>query len=328
MNQMEKDFGLTEMHKAFNKNSSDKLKLECLSNYGIYIKKDYLNEVTNILFDMVNKSFIKEIKKFSIEDMFNVNSSIVFRTYLEHYSLDSTTFSETHFIVDYFEGFCLNIEKKIEISKIFFIKNKEKILKLLKPFLEEKEVLIIKKEALLINLLQFIFVTQINSGHICKDKKTYLKFSELNYSDYLFNNALQNGTLLEKDFSKISIPYILPNLIENIDCNWNTLVSFMRKSNGFLDYITCYGSVRNDLKTRELKMLVAEIGFQNLSFDLRLKSYKALLKKAFNTKGVTYLEINRNKFKDTIINSILYYEQALYNLNEKELENLKTRLEV
>lgn len=328
MNQMEKEFGLSEVHKGFNKNNSEKLRVECLSNYGIKVKKEYIKEITNILFDMVKNSFLKEIKSFSIEDMFNNNSSILFKTYLQHYSLESTTFSEAHFIVDYMDGFCLNIEKKCEISKIFLIKNKEQILKVLKNFLEDKETISIKKENSFINLLQFIFVTQINSGNICKNKKTYLKFSEFNFSNYLLNGAINNDNLVLEDyFSKIEIPHIIPNVIEEIDCSFSKLSVFMRRSNGFLDYITNHGAIRNDLKTRELKVLANEIEFEKLSIKLREKAYKDLLKKALNTKGISYLNTNYDIFKKCLINAILYYEQIVYNLNKEELIDFKNRLE-
>ena len=329
MNKMEKDFGVTEVHTAFNKNSSEKLRAECLSNYGINVKKEYIKETTNIFFDMVKKSFLKEIKIFSLEDMFNSKSSILFKIYLQHFSLESTTFSEAHFIVDYLDGFCLNIENKCEISKIFFIKNKEQILKTLKPFLEDKEALNIKKENSLVNFLQFIFVTQMNSGNICKNSKTYLKFSEFNFSSYVLNCAIRNeNVVLEDYFSRIEIPHVIPNIMEEVDCSFSNLTIFMRKSNGFLDYITNHGVIRNDLKTRELKILLNEIAFEKLSISLREQAYKDLLKKAFNTKGVSYLFNNLDRFKKCLINSVLYYEQVVYNLNETELNELKNKLEV
>lgn len=329
MNEMEKECGVKEINKPFNKNGSAKLRIECLANYGINIKKEYVEEVTKILFDMVNNSFLKSIKDLKIEDMFNDNSSKIFRLYLEHFSLESTTFSEAHFIVDYFEGFCLNINKKQEISRIFLVKNKEKIKNVLKAFLQDKESLKVIKANLLTKYLQFIFVTQINSGFISLNQKTYMKFTDNSYSDYLVtldqnNNPGQDEEMLKR----VPIPVLLPNLIGNFNTSFSLLLGFMRKSNGFTDYISSYGSVRNSLTTRELKFMIPEMGFLKIGLEARVIAYRDLLKKAFNTKGVMFLTANKDNFKDSIKNAVLYYEQTVYNLNERELEELKTRLEV
>ncbi len=323
MNQLEQSYGVLDINRVFAKSSSPQLRLETLANYGIHIKKEYIEEATTILFQMVKSKFLNALQTFSITDMFNEKSHLVLRTYLEHYSMESTSYNEAYFILDYFEHSCLNIDKKGVISKIFFKKYNAEILKLLKDFLKDQDTINEKKNNLITKYLQFVFVTQMNSGIICKNNKTYLKFQSLNFSEYLLNNCNNNT---EEEYSNITIPDYLPVFIRNDNYQMASLRAIFRRSKGFDDYIGESGMIRNSLITRELKALSNEVSFINCSYDLRLKAYINLLSKAFKTHGLSGLFANNLTLRESFMNAVVYYESVVYNLNTTQIDKLKRDL--
>lgn len=323
MNQLEQNYGILDINRPFSKRSSAQLRVECLANYGIHVKKEYIEEVTTILFEMVKDKFLNAIKKFSINDMFNNKSHELFKIYLEHYYLESTSFNEACFVVDYFEHSCLDINSKGIISMVFFKKYNTEILSVLKNFLKDQNTINEKKDNLITKYLQFIFVTQMNSSIICKDKKTYLQFQNFNFSEYLLDNCANNTNEV---FQRIEIPNEIPMFLPNATLQMSTIRSLFRRSKGFSDYISDTGMIRNNLTTRELKSLSNEFNFLSFHYDQRLHAYVNLLSKALKVSGLSAMFVNASNFKLTLINSVLYYELIVYNLKEKNLEKLKQDL--